>query len=103
MKDNYLYDADSINSQLFKDSLTPEEAESLYSDPIYGLKNKDNFAKWDALNGEPMASQQFKNELRFYFGLTYLQSMNAETEWNKLFKSLHDFIFGLIPSNYNND
>lgn len=84
MKDSYFSDADDLNSNLFNDTLTPQEADMIFNDPIYSLTVKDNYGKWDVLSysGEPMPRRAFKNELRFYFGLTYHQADIAEKKWN---------------------
>ena len=44
----------------------------IYTDEVYGLNNKDNYAKWDPLmpSGDAIEKHLFINELRFYFGLT---------------------------------
>lgn len=65
-----------MNEELFESSLTEAEANMVFNDPVYGLALKDNYAKWDVLTNtsEPIARRQFKNELRFYFGLTYHQA-----------------------------
>ena len=104
MQETYFGSQVEMNSALFASSLTEDEALTIYTDPVYGLNNKDNYAKWDVLTNtsDPIANRQFKNELRFYFGLTYLQSALAEYKWNMLFWKELDFIETIIPGNYNN-
>lgn len=76
MKDDYFKDDYSMNLNLFKEKISDDVAKMIYNDPFYGLNNKDNYAKWDALTNtsEPMPRRLFLNELRFHFGLTYQQS-----------------------------
>lgn len=66
-----IFDADSMNTKLFKGQLTTKEANLIYNDKIYGLNNKDNYGKWDALmpDSDPTERLLFSNELRFYFGI----------------------------------
>lgn len=73
-------DESYMNNALFLGNLTDDLATLIYTDPVYGLENKDNYAKWDPLmpNADPTEKLLFKNELRFYFGLNFTSIEAAE-------------------------
>jgi len=52
---------------------------------------------------EPVNKRLFKNELKFYFGLTQAEVDLIETNWNALYQKRYDFVMLTVPTNYQND
>jgi hypothetical protein len=67
---------DIMNSFFISETITESQANALFTDPIYGLNNLDNFGRWGGAfnpSNDLTKSLVFQMELRSYFGLTIAQ------------------------------
>ena len=70
--------------------VSDEQEDALFNDPFYGLNNFENYARWNNLlyldeDADILKKQQqavWMWELRTYFGLTFAQLQEMQTNWN---------------------
>ena len=97
---------EDLNTFFFNPNpISDDLATKIFTDQYYGLNNLTNYGKWDALaNLDTGVRRTFKNELRSYFGLSFVQVNQFEDKWNSYFKQQSALVYNLLPSpNYRND
>ncbi|CDW87257.1 cd36 family protein [Stylonychia lemnae] len=77
---------DGIQSNLFNDKITPEQAKQILTDPDFGLNNVNNYIRWAPMTdgSDPLQFQLMVSELKARFGLTYEAIQSAIPKWNGL-------------------
>jgi hypothetical protein len=96
---------ESLGPNLFDsefDTLTPEQADAIWNDPDYGLKDPNNFIRWDPLiyGRDPVLLVSLNNELKMRFNLSRELINKCQVNWNSQFKESLEFITDVIPETH---
>ena len=100
MHSSVISDEKSVGPNLFSPiGITDTQQSALWNDPDFGLKDPNNFVRWDALVyvRDPVLFMQFINELKLHFGLTHEQVIQCQANWNSHFTESLDFIGEVTP------
>ena len=62
----------NMKTRIFGGLIEDPQMTALWEDPDFGLKNINNYLRWDAMmyGREPIIYTQLANELKTHFGLT---------------------------------
>lgn len=77
----------------------------MFTDPVYGLNNIDNYQRWNVLHPTASTNQTqvnqklaFQAELRTYFGLNSAQVKEITNNWYGLYAQQRVAVWNSLPS-----
>lgn len=88
-----------INQYLFPTNPVSDPiAAALFTDSTYGLKDPNNWNRWQDFNpgADPQKQALLSMEFKTYFGLTHAQINELIVNWQKIYKSNLDEFFGTL-------